>query len=462
MARVTARSMSCARGPVLRLVTLLFGLTSGPASAAAASSADAAGTTPVKQKIVVWHTQERLQARFLREMLTTFAMQTPGLTVELEDIVDLSAVLLKGATLGALPDVVLAPADFVGMHAPLRLSTVGRTQQNSQVAPEHYAAVTIDGAAYGEPVLSGNHLVLYYDNALLPAAPSSWEELTRWKAEGRIGAPRARRGAPGGWPFGDPYFFLPFLLASGGLDLATARIDVTRANDALVAYEALSKGGLVQADCPYACATEDFFAGRFAFVINGEWAFEETRAALGTRFGMAPLPTLGGKRMTSPRGVFALLFPNEGLSSGKGPTLRALARWLQSEEVQRSYVREARRFPVHARVSAELPTLGDAQFAALGRILRESAPVTPSPEMLFVWPALRKGINLYLTAGATPSQAARLLEGTARAAAMAFERFARPPLSPVAAPVQEPSKEPVQEPSKEPEAPNVAPQGGRQ
>lgn len=372
------------------------------------------------QKIVLWHTQDRFQAEFLRTLLTEFQATHGGVSIEVEDIVDLSAVLLKGAALGALPDVVFAPADTAGLHVPLRLSHIPTAAQLSTIPKEHYEALTIDTFVYGEPVLSGNHLVFYYDTSLLPSAPSTWEELAEWVKTGRVKEPREKQGALGGWPFKDPYFFLPFLLSLKGLDLAKAELSSEKTTAALRAYNALATTGIVEANCGYMCATDEFYRGRFAYTINGEWAFEDTRKALGKRFGMAPLPSFQGQKMLSPRGVFALLFPNRGLESAKGPTLHALARWLQSSDVQFRYAQEARRFPVLRGV----PLGNDAEFQALARHLKNSASVTPSPKMLFLWPALRKGINLFFTSRLDPHEATRVMLDTARAGQRAFESSA--------------------------------------
>jgi len=379
-------------------------------------------TVSSAQKLVLWHTQDGLQATFLKSLLSEFADKNPGVSLEIEDIVDLSAVLLKGSALGALPDVVLAPADIAGMHAPLKLSSVERAQRNPDVEAQHYEALTLGRSTFGEPVLSGNHLVFYYDVTLLPRAPTSWEELAVWKTAGLIKDPPKRRGALGGWPFNDPYFFLPFLLTLGGLDLQKAALSSEKATESLIAYAELASHGIAEPDCGYHCATAEFYRGRFAYTINGEWAFEDTRKELGPRFGMAPLPTLRGRKMISPRGVFALLYPNNGLTSGKAHTLRALARWLQSPGVQARWVSQARRFPVQRAASRTLATHPDLPFRALARILEESAPVTPSPRMLFLWPALRKGVNMFLSSGLAPTEATRVMEETARAAEFALAR----------------------------------------
>src|SRR5688500_10779676 len=80
---------------------------------ARAKAPKAAGAT-----LLVWHTQDGEQARFVERLLGEFGASR-GVTVRTETGMDLHESLILAAESGRLPDVVLAPSDLAGFAKPL-------------------------------------------------------------------------------------------------------------------------------------------------------------------------------------------------------------------------------------------------------------------------------------------------------------------------------------------------------
>jgi maltose-binding protein MalE len=368
------------------------------------------------RSLVLWHTQDKKQAEFLTRLVAEFAA-AHGLKIRLETGVELGEALLAQADQSLLPDVVLAPSDITGLAEPLRLSEIPPALLTAPITRSLLETVRVRGRVYGVPILQGNHLMLFFNKKLVVSPAATWEALAA-----ATPALAARGIKPVGMDYENAYTFLAFLASFGSWPLVNDRVDLDTpaCREALHYYRDLSLRMVVPPDCGFDCATKRFYAGEFAYAVNGDWALREARAALGADLGIAALPAIGKRPMTSLSGTHALVFPAGGLAGPKRAALTAFAEFLQTAAVQQRWAREGGRLPVHeAALKALMSGKSGADADAVQSLaqLRASRPMPNDRRIVLVWPAVRKALRLYVLGVATAAEAAAMMQRLATSGA---------------------------------------------
>jgi ABC-type glycerol-3-phosphate transport system substrate-binding protein len=377
--------------------------------ALATASAFAAASTPPPDAspgpLVVWHTQDAQQAKLLASIVADFTART-GIAVRLETGVEIGETLMALDDPARMPHAVLAPADLVGLAAQLRLSEIPAALLGA-TEPTALATVRSKGKIYGMPILRGNHLLLLYNKKLAPKAPLSWEEL----------APKSdKKGPPPvAIDYENSYNFLAFLATLGGWPLAGGQVRLSGAacRAALQYYKGLADRGVVASTCDYDCTTTRFYKGEFAYALSGDWALRDARQALGPALGVAALPAMGERKMVSPSGTHALVFPAGSLTGPRGKDLEALARYLREPATQRRWWTEGGRIPADEDVLRELQAKLDANDTESLVQLARSRAVEPERAFVLVWPAIRKAMRLHQLGLKTADEACSLMQSLA-------------------------------------------------
>ncbi len=349
--------------------------------------------------ILLWHTQDKSQARFLETVLKEFG-KARKVDVVTETGVDLTESLVLQSELGTMPDVVFAPGDIASLHPKVDFSEIP-AELVKGVDPKALTTVELDGKRRGVPVIQGNHLLLYYNKKLVPKPAGSWEQL---KTD--VPALKAKGLKPLAVEYQNSYIFMAFFMSLGGEMFSQGKLALGGGPmaRALVYYKELSEAGVVPKSCAYECVTRQFYAGEFAYALNGEWAIQDARKALGADLGIKTLPAMGPTMMVSPAGTFALFFPKKGLTGKKAKILKDLARYLLSPAVQQRWWKESERIPVLADLVRTLDKGVPPEIAESLNQHARSKPVLPNPKLAFAWTAVRKGLTEYL-AGARNAQA---------------------------------------------------------
>jgi maltose-binding protein MalE len=363
---------------------------------------------PINSKIVMWHTQDAEQAKFLKLLMQDFSAAHPHSPVLVEDIIEFGVSLHKAAQFGALPDVIFAPSDTVSLQKELQLSLVPRAVQNAQVPEKALRTVSLDFKLYGAPVFGGNHLVVYWNSQKLKLAPQTTQDLR--------------------WPLTDGYFFLPFLLQTKGFSPQKSELNEKESITALTEYRKIILNFLQyeSADCAYNCLVKKFYQEQIPAIINGEWAFEDAFQILGSKLKIAPLPFFYGQRLRSPGGTFSLMFPKKSLSGEKEIVLKELIHYMQSTEVQNRIFMQAKRIPVHAGVLAsnrqKLEREGMNEKAKLYeeilKLNQQSFTFQPSPALPYFWTGLNKGLRFLQLKTCSVEKAFEIINST-----MAFSEY---------------------------------------
>ncbi len=338
------------------------------------------------EPVTLWHTQDRTQAKILAGLVKDFSIES-GVQVTLETGLDLMEALVVQAEIGKPPDAVLAPSDITSLAARIELHEIPAAM-NGGVTPEMLSTVSLDGRVYGVPVFDGNHLVLYYNRKLVKAAATTWEELETVK--------------PIAMHFDAPYSVVPFF--GGSISF------MDRCAEAIQAYKNLAERGVIKRDCDYTCASDDFYAGKFAYAINGDWAFGDASRALGADLGVAPLPSLNGRKMVSPRATHALFFPARSLEGPRGESLRLLAAYFARPEVQLRWFTAAGRMPAAKVARDQALKRASGPLAELLRALDDAASIPNDAKLPHRWVALRRGIHFTTLGLRGPAEACAMMQ----------------------------------------------------
>ena len=306
------------------------------------------------------------------------------------DSSNLKMELIIRADNGTLPDAIIVPGDFLGLET-VNYSKVPRnwlTETQPQSSVQHG---TVNGRLLGIPILSGNHLVLFYNKAFISEPARNWEILRNQKQQLPDGIELIR------WSYNEMFWFIPFLGAFDAYPYSNGNISLNTEGTikALEFYRLLAEDNVVSTKCHYQCSFDLFVSGKLAYTINGSWALGRFQQSLGNNLGIALLPNIGDRSLNPYSSVFALAFPNQSISKDKSESLQQLALFLQSTEIQQRIWKELRALPSHRDVFQQIVENNNEDIANYVQQLTRSEPMPNVPEMAIIWEALLRGFNRY-------------------------------------------------------------------
>lgn len=249
--------------------------------------------TPVPQgRIVLWHSWGRGDADALGQILGSFAAQYPQVTVDTLFVADseLPKAYADAVLAGAGPDLVLAPtwwlSDFVqlGVVQPLDMLVDAPTLEGYW--PAALDNLRAGGQLYGLPTnfeLAG----LFANTGLTGGAPppgTTADLLAQAQA-----APTQGAGL-----YNSLFHLYWGLPAYGGqLFDPNGAVVIDQGGDvagylAWLRQMGQTPGSYVDTD--YGMLLDRFKKGEFAYFVDGPWAIDELRAALGDSLAVLPLP----------------------------------------------------------------------------------------------------------------------------------------------------------------------------
>ncbi|GGA87453.1 hypothetical protein GCM10011369_31900 [Neiella marina] len=374
------------------LVTLLvyFGMASSAAS-----------------ELLFWHQKEEARAWFPQVAQQYEAATGVRVKVSFLPTGELKTNLMRAVFDGNSPNVALVPADFIGDYRRLGLTPLGDDVFAEGMPPPALNLATYDGSRYGVPLLGGNHLMLFYNKKFIDKPATTWRDLV---------AQRDMVESKGvkliGWKFGEMYWFASFLPAFGAFPVNDNQITLNtpETQRALTFYKQIADDGLVDSSCGYDCSFEDFKTGKFAYVINGDWAFKDMSNSLAKDFGVTLLPSIDGRPMKPMFSGMVLIFPNQDFDGETGKRLTDFAQYLQSQTMQQRFYDELGALPVHPTVVEHIQQSATDNMKALLEQLKQAKAAPPTPAMAAAWIGMRKGFELYMSGHGTVEQATQLMQ----------------------------------------------------
>ena len=182
-----------------------------------------------------------------------------------------------------------------GLIAPLTPSA----EMKAKIDDFAWDAVTIDGKIYGYPI-AVEALSLIYNKDLMPDGPAkTFEEMAALNAKLQKDKKHAIL-----WAFETPYFTYPLMSAGGGYafkkrpdgsyDVKDTGLDNAGSKQGVAFLAEMIEKGQMPRGVDYGVAEAKFNKGEAAMTINGPWSWDNLNKS-GVKYGVAPLPTLGGK-----------------------------------------------------------------------------------------------------------------------------------------------------------------------
>jgi len=301
---------------------------------------------------------------------------------------DLKASMMTMMELGTTPDVIVMPADHLGLHAFINYSKVDRSLFPAKIADRIWAGGYSDGTLYGAPLVQGNHLMLFYNKSLVKAPATDWDTMFEQKKE-----LDAKGIATIAWSYDEVYWFLPFLVGHGGWPLNNGKIELNTPAmaAALDFYKSLRTRQLPQPSCSYQCGVDLFKAGKMAYTINGDWIGKEFHLALGENLGVANLPMVDGNKLMPTFSTHVLAFPRDSLNGPKRDKLISLVNYLQSPEAQRQIWDLGGSIPVEDSAFAYAEQNSQGYLKQEFGLMVDTKPLPADKEITFIWDAIGKG-----------------------------------------------------------------------
>ncbi|MBS3798544.1 extracellular solute-binding protein [Pseudoalteromonas sp. BDTF-M6] len=371
----------------LQLVILLLGIGSSPGSHAALTLA--------------FSIENGEFASFLSE-----SAAAKGLAIDAQwvDQKLLKVRLIQSAESGARADSILVPADHLGMDEFVNYSEIPQSMLSPEQSPLFAASGRMQGRQLGIPIVAGNHLVLYYNKALVSEPATSWQQLLQYYQH--------QGTAPIGWSFMEMFWFVPFVTAFGEPPVVADQPNLnTKAMRQALSYVwRLAEQGVVDPGCDYSCSEQRFMAAKLPYSINGIWAYDNYRQHLGEQLGVAALPRLAGNTMKPYSTAFVLAFPEQSLYGEKRAQLEQLAALLQHPDVQTQLWQRHVGIPVHQQVQQHILANADADSQVFFDTLAHSEPMPNSPNMMIIWEVMLKGYTRFGAKAMNAQQASEFMQ----------------------------------------------------
>ncbi|MGA4606720.1 sugar ABC transporter substrate-binding protein [Pseudoalteromonas maricaloris] len=300
----------------------------------------------------------------------------------------LKSELLLYADALQLPDAVIIPSDYMGL-SELQFSQVPESWLSKKLTQKVIENSKVNGELKGVPIMYGNHLVLYYNRALVPHPIT---DLQTYAQHAVADKPTL------GWNFYEMYWFVTFAnaLQPNLIQAGVPQLDTKAMRLAISNYQSLLNSGIIDADCVYQCLMNRFKTGKLDYFVNGIWAYRQLKDKLKDDLAIAPLPRWGNHQLMSLASSHVLAFPANGIESKKGPHLKQLVDFMQSQKVQDKLWDELNALPANGDSLAELTKRGDKALSQLIASLNETYPQPNEPIMAYIWEAMLKGLTRYL------------------------------------------------------------------
>jgi arabinogalactan oligomer / maltooligosaccharide transport system substrate-binding protein len=362
--------------------------------------------------ITFWDTSNETEAKVFKAVAEEFSEENPGVTVDYVNIGwDGAQDRFKNAA-GAneAPDVMRTEVAWVSDFASLgylqELDGTPAVDDEDDYLAQAWASTQYEGSTYAVPQVIDT-LALFYNKRLLDEAgvevPTSLEDIKN-SADKFTGleAPMYLRGD-------DAYWYLPYIYGEGA-DLVDADSQTVTIDDpaGVAAFEAVrdlldSGAAITDTTDGWENMMGSFADGDVAMMVNGPWAINDAREAIGEEnLGVAPVPA-GGVTQGAPQGGW-----NYGVYAGSGQLDASyeFVRYMSSAEVQKRITERISLLPTRESVYAAEPVAGNEMvgfFKPAVDVAQERAWI---PEANSLFDPLKEEFEAMLLGDSTPQQAA--------------------------------------------------------
>uniref|UniRef100_UPI0035B4BF78 maltose/maltodextrin ABC transporter substrate-binding protein MalE n=1 Tax=Chitinimonas sp. TaxID=1934313 RepID=UPI0035B4BF78 len=235
-----------------------------------------------------------------------------GVAFAVEHPEDAPGKFQQAAAAGKGPDIWCWPHDRAGewVGAGLLQPVTPSKAIKDDIDPLAWKAFTIGGKVWGYP-LSIEAVSLVYNKDLVPTPPKTMEELVALDAK-----LKAKNAHAILWDYTNTYFTWPLLAAGGAYpfkqkadgtyDAADTGVNNAGGVKGVETIKTLIDKGVMPKGAGYPEMEAGMAKGTVAMMINGPWSWENLKKA-NINFGVAPIPTVGGKKSAPFVGVLGCM-----------------------------------------------------------------------------------------------------------------------------------------------------------
>ncbi|RKP53009.1 extracellular solute-binding protein [Cohnella endophytica] len=388
------------------------GASSAPASSASASesasspasedASPAVSETPKPAELTIWPDTAEDKVAVIEAAAKKYTEQT-GIKIVIKPVAmnDQPDVLALDGPAGKGPDLFYQPGIGSLVVKGLVQEVKATDAIKDTYTPEALAALSQNGTLYGLPLVTETY-ALFYNKKLVPTPPATIADLETIMKE-KTNAKKQEYGFL--FEAANFYFAWGFLGGSGGYIFKdnNGTYDI---NDIGLNKEGTVKGAnLIQSwfkngYLPKGVSGDIvgglFTQGKVGAVINGPWAINDYKKALGDDLAVAPLPTLeGGAHPTSFIGVKGWMLSK----FSKNPEWATdFAAFLTNEENALEYFKQTGEVPPVKNVLNNPVLTNDPLVSGFSGQIQYGMPFPTVPELDHVWEPMANALK-FITEG---------------------------------------------------------------
>jgi len=364
-------------------------------------------TTLQAAELEVWTSSENV-AKAIRQRVQAFKRDFKA-DVKISVLNKDLTTQFKTAALSAKgPDILCWAHDVVGELAQSGLiePIAMPPELRKAMLPVSIKAFQYKGKIYGYPY-DIEAVALFYNKDLLPEPPKTMEELVAF-SEQLQKKDKKKYGFL--YDIANFFFSFPILSAKGGYVFKLEKDglnvkDVGLANEGAIYganfIRSLVDKGVVPSSTDRSIAFEKMKQGQLAATIDGPWAVKDLKNA-GINFGVAPIPTLGGKTPKPFVGTHGFIIRRS--SPNKELAKEFIEKYLVTKEGILTLYKEDPRGP--SRTDAlEILSKKDPLLPQFIKSAANGIPMPNVPEMGVVWGAAGNALGLLTKGIVKPKEA---------------------------------------------------------
>ena len=294
---------------------------------------------------------------------------------------------------GAPPELLWTVSDHLGPFtaADLIQPVDSMFDLSAYVGSAVDAVKSPDGQTWGVPISNGNHLMLLFNKALLPAAPKTTDEMLTQGADFIAANPDIYYLV---FNQTEPFWFVPWLGGFNGKVFAEDGVTPTLNTPEMIAtFQFLADvkaAGLIPPESDYDVSDANFKEGKAAMIINGDWSLGGYKEVLGDNLGVAPLPQVsatGTYPAPYTSGTFFMI-PKE-LEGAALAAVVDFVKFATNYDNQVDMVAKLTRLPALTEaLGAEIIT-GDPILSGSAAQMSYGTPMPTVLEMRCIWDAIK-------------------------------------------------------------------------
>ena len=366
--------------------------------------------------ITLWHSYRGAERDALDAVVRAWDDEHPEVAVEVLAVPSKAykSRLQSAIPRGNGPDLFIEAHELTGEWSGSKLLEPAALP--ADLAWSDFTGASVDALRFRDQVwgvpIAVKSLALYRNRALVPVAPTTFEEL--------LETGRASAGVPLAYETGETFFHAPFLHTFGGRLLADDGQPTLDSPGVIASMEfvgRLTATGAVPAESDGATVSTLFNEGRAAYVISGPWFLGEI--ADDVAFEITPLPGLAetGEPLRPFLTVESLF--RAAWSDADHALVTSLIGAIAGLDGSVARASQGRQVPA-LLAAREHPTVASDDVLRPFAVQADTAvPMPNRPEMSFVWEPSNRALRAVLRGAIEP-------EAAAERAQREVESFLRP------------------------------------